>query len=198
MTPLGRGCFEFKFNSSADMRKVTAQGTINLKPGILRFFCWSQDFNTQSQMQTHAQIWIRLMHLPQEYWRERTLLEIASGIGTPLLIDDATKTRLFGIYARILVDVDMSGKLFDSVLVEREGYAFSVEVKYERQPLFCSHCKILGHSIQQCKKLGVGKVKEPFEQGNKRVLKPQAPNHTTVNLPLTSNVAQKPDNYQDR
>jgi hypothetical protein len=45
-------------------------------------------------------------------------LEIASGVGTPLLVDDTTKSRLFGIYARILVDVDMSEKLFNSVLVE--------------------------------------------------------------------------------
>jgi hypothetical protein len=81
------------------------------------------------------------MHLPQEYWWETTLLEIASGVGTPLLVDAATKSRLFGIYARILVDVDMSGKLFNSILVEREGFSFPVEVQYERQPLFCSHCK---------------------------------------------------------
>jgi len=61
------------------------------------------------------------------------------------------------------------------MLVEREGYDFLVEVQYERLPLFCSHCKILGHNIQQCKKLGVGKVKEPFEQDSKSVFKPQAP-----------------------
>jgi len=35
------------------------------------------------------------MHLPQEYWRERTLLEMAYGIDTPLLIDDVMRTRLF-------------------------------------------------------------------------------------------------------
>jgi len=72
------------------------------------------------------------------------------------LIDDAAKTRPFGIYARVLVDVDMSGKLFDLVLVEREGYTFPIEIQYERQPLLCSHYKTLGHSIQQCKRLGVG------------------------------------------
>jgi len=83
-----------------------------------------------------------------------TLFEIASGIGTPLVLDDATKSRSFGIYARILIDVDMSGKLFNSVIVEREGFAFPVEVQYERQPSFCSHCRFLGHTIQQCKKLG--------------------------------------------
>jgi len=38
ITPFGRGCFEFQFNSMEDLRKVLAQGVINLKPGILRFF----------------------------------------------------------------------------------------------------------------------------------------------------------------
>lgn len=33
VTPLERGCFEFKFNIVDDMRKVLAQGVINLKPG---------------------------------------------------------------------------------------------------------------------------------------------------------------------
>ena len=28
VTPLGKGCFEFKFNSIEDMRKILAQGVI--------------------------------------------------------------------------------------------------------------------------------------------------------------------------
>ncbi|AET03319.1 DUF4283 domain protein [Medicago truncatula] len=102
------------------MRKILGQWVINLKPGILWFFCWSPDFNPHSKVHTHAQIWVRLMHLPQEYWRKQKLFEIVYGVGTLMIIDDATKSRLFGIYARILVDVDMSGKLFDFILVERE------------------------------------------------------------------------------
>lgn len=62
------------------------------------------------------------------------MFEIASGIGTPLTIDEATLSRVFGLYARVLVDVDMSGRLFDSVLVEREGHAFPVAIEYEKKP----------------------------------------------------------------
>jgi len=110
-------------------------------------------------MNTHAQIWVRLMHLAQEYWRKQTLFEIASGVGTSLIIDEATQSRLFGMHTRVLVDVDMSSHLFDSVIVEREGYAFSVEVQCEKRPSFCSHCKFLGHPIQQCRKLAASNVK---------------------------------------
>lgn len=97
--PLGKGYFEFNFNSVEDMRKVWAMGVLNLNPGILRFYCWTRDFTPQAQVQSHAQIWVRLMHLPQEYWRRKTLLEIASGLGTPLSIDEATLNKRFGLYA---------------------------------------------------------------------------------------------------
>jgi len=62
---------------------------------------------------------------------EQTLREIASAIGTPLLIDNATSKRLFGHYARILVDMDFSRNLFHEIVVEREGYSFTVKVAYE-------------------------------------------------------------------
>jgi len=156
VTPLGKGFFEFKFNTIEDMRKVWAMRLVNLMPGLLHFYCWSKDFTPQHQTQMHAQIWICLLHLPQEYWRQKTLYEIASGIGTPLTIDTATLERCFGLYAKVLVDVDLSNKMFESVMVERKGLVFPVSVQYERQPLFCAHCNALGHSIQNCMKIVYG------------------------------------------
>ena len=45
--------------------------------------------------------------------------------------DDTHKTRngpkkIIWYYARILVDVDLSERIFEEVMVEREGYAFYV------------------------------------------------------------------------
>jgi len=104
------------------------------------------------------------MHLSQEYWRKTTLFEIASVIGTPNSIYRATQSRLFGHYALILLDVDLSDTLFESVIVEREGYAFPVAVEYERKPTFCSHCKMIGHSIQQCNH--INSAKSQFKPSN--------------------------------
>jgi len=93
------------------------------------------------------------MHLPQEYWRQKTLYEIAYVLGTPLTIDEATQNRRFGVYVRVLIDVDLSEKLFESVVVERDGHALSIMVQYEKQPAYCVHCKILGHNLQNWSKL---------------------------------------------
>lgn len=121
MVPLGRGFYEFSFSSPEDLRCVWAAGVWNLRPGLLRLFQWSQDFNPSQQKQTHVQCWVRIYELPQEYWRPKLLFEIAGGLGTPISLDDTTKNRVFGHYAQILVDVDLSGKLHDKILVEGNG-----------------------------------------------------------------------------
>jgi len=151
MTPLGKGYFEFYFSSYEDMRSVWSKGTLNLKPGLLRLFEWSKDFSARTQHQTHAQVWIRLLELPQEYWMDRTLKEIASAIGTPLLIDAATQNRVFGHYARVLVDMDLSKNIFNEVMIERTDFSFSIEITYERLPAFCTHCGNIGHHISSCR-----------------------------------------------
>lgn len=87
------------------------------------------------------------MHLPQEYSRKTTLFEIASGLGTPLAIDEVTQSRCFGIFSRVLVDVDLSEQLFETVVVEREDHALSIDVFYDKHPSFCANYKTLGHNL---------------------------------------------------
>lgn len=105
------------------------------------------------------------MNLPQEYWEKQTLFEIASGLGTPVSIDDTTLNRRLGIFARVLIDVDLSENLFESVVVEREEHALSIIVQYEKHPSFCSHCRMIGHTIQNCSKLNAyNTAKAPIQK----------------------------------
>jgi len=69
-------------------------------------------------------------------------------VGTPISIDGLTRNRAFRHYVRILVDIDLSKRVYDKILVEREGFAFKVEVQYERCLLFFHHCYFIGHNVQ--------------------------------------------------
>jgi len=91
------------------------------------------------------------MELPQEYWSDRTLLEITGAIATPLLIDTATQNQVFENYVRVLIDIDSSRRLFHEMMVEREGFAFPIEVAYEWIPDFCSHRQIIGQHVSNCR-----------------------------------------------
>ncbi|AES74724.1 hypothetical protein MTR_6g012440 [Medicago truncatula] len=59
------------------------------------------------------------------------LYEIASDIGTPLIIDTTTQNYTFGHYVRVLVDLDLSHRIFHEIMVEREGFSFKMEFAYE-------------------------------------------------------------------
>jgi len=114
------------------------------------------------------------MNLPQEYWEKQTLLEIASGLGTPLAIDDTTQHRKYGIFARVLIDVILAENLFESVVIELDDHALSILVQYEKHPDYCAHCKMLGHSIHTCSKLKAadktdrsGVFAKPASDGNR-------------------------------
>jgi len=68
---LGKGFFEFTFGSIEDLRLVWSQGKVNMKLVLVRLLKSTTDFNTHSQRQTHAQVWTRLIELPQEYWNDQ-------------------------------------------------------------------------------------------------------------------------------
>ena len=131
----------------------------NLNPGFLKLFAWQNDFKPNSQKNTSAQVWVRIYGLAQDYWRPKIITAIASSIGSPITIDAiAFKPmfeRTFGQYVRVLVDIDISQTLSYQVLVERKGYAFCVDLDYENLPLFCNHCNMVGHSMNNCKKIHV-------------------------------------------
>ncbi|PNX82852.1 putative NBS resistance protein [Trifolium pratense] len=52
-----------------------------------------------------------------------------------------------------LVDVDLSQRVFDDIMVERDRHSFYVDIKYEKLPEFCLHCQTICHAIHSCKKL---------------------------------------------
>jgi hypothetical protein len=150
----------------------------NLQPGFLKLFAWTSDFNPNLQRNTTAQVWVRLFGLAQEYWRPKILFAIASSVGTPICTDAlAAKPmfdRTFGHFARVLVDMDISQPLRYKVLVERVGYAFYVDLEYENLPPFCSHCKMVGHYLENCKWI------QNFDDGNKEKNNVKSKNEATV------------------
>lgn len=53
------------------------------------------------------------------------------------------------------MDLDLANELQDQILVERDGYAFLVDIEYEKLPMFCTSCSVIGHTISHCKRLNV-------------------------------------------
>lgn len=101
--------------------------------------------------QTHAPVWIKIYGLPYEYWHPQLLLEIARGVGLPLQLAKMTQDCIYANYARVLVDVDLSGNLPSSLMIERADHGFPVDIVYENLPHKCNTCGRIGHQTSDCR-----------------------------------------------
>lgn len=68
-----------------------------------------------------------------EYRHPKILADIARVIGIPLKIDRQGEGGVFH-YARVLIEVDISVILIDSLMIERVGKSFFIEISYDNLP----------------------------------------------------------------
>lgn len=72
-------------------------------------------------------------------------------------------------------------------MVERDGFAFSVDIESEKLPLFCTTFVAIGHSLSHCRRTKKANENKDF-LGNKKVVtryipkKPDAKNQEIINL----------------
>lgn len=71
-------------------------------------------------------------------------------IGNPLIIDVATKQYVFGHYARVLVDLDFSRRVFDEIIVEEMDFLSNWQLIMNGSPDYCTHCRMIGHDVMVC------------------------------------------------
>ena len=55
-----------------------------------------------------------------------------------------------GLFARVLVDIDLLSSHPNLLLVKRSGFTFIADVEYKWLRPFFSNCKMIGHELAQC------------------------------------------------
>ncbi|XP_026452171.1 uncharacterized protein LOC113352577 [Papaver somniferum] len=112
-----------------------------------------------------------------EYWDEKTLLIISSAIGTPVKVDEVTLNYENGLYARVLVEIDLAEKVPHKLWIKTKYGGFMQSVLITKLPKFCPNCQIIGHTQPKCR----AKKNSNQEEGEKQ----KAGSVTTTNLNVT-------------
>ncbi|KAL2252838.1 UNVERIFIED_CONTAM: hypothetical protein Sindi_0078500 [Sesamum indicum] len=104
---------------------------------------------------TQVPIWIKLRHLPMEYWTSEGLSTVASGVGKPLYLDAITRACTRLDFARVCVMIDTNQKLTKHIMVmtpDEDGgeTPCKVDVEYEWLPPKCAECMKMGHTTKEC------------------------------------------------
>ncbi|KAL0347743.1 UNVERIFIED_CONTAM: hypothetical protein Scaly_1790300 [Sesamum calycinum] len=94
------GFYFFRFKTRAAMEEIIEEGPWLFQGQPIVLQCWEQGMSLRRQKHTQIPVWVRLKHLPMEYWTDDGLGTVASGVGIPLYTDKITKNCSRIDYAR--------------------------------------------------------------------------------------------------
>ncbi|KAL0293109.1 UNVERIFIED_CONTAM: hypothetical protein Sangu_3245500 [Sesamum angustifolium] len=98
---------------------------------------WEQGMSLRRQKHTQIPVWIRLRHLPMEYWTDEGLSTVASVLALPYTLTVSPRTA---------PDSTLPGP----VLRNGKEDPKRIDVEYEWLPQRCKNCCSLGHVSATC------------------------------------------------
>ncbi|KAL2235613.1 UNVERIFIED_CONTAM: hypothetical protein Sindi_1293500 [Sesamum indicum] len=116
---------------------------------------WELGMVLRKLQHTQVPVWIKLRHLPVEFWTEEGLSTVASGVGKPLYPDAITRACTRLDFARVCVMVDVTSNLPKHIIImnpDEDGgeSPCKVDVEYEWLPQKCNSCMTLRDSAKDC------------------------------------------------
>lgn len=151
------GWLVFKFGNEENRLKVLEGGPYMIygRPLILKNMQPLFEFGACTA--TVIPSWVLLPGLPIDLWNNRALDKIGSRVGTPLCTDRMTGLKERISYARVLVEVDIGKDLVAEVPIKLPGGRVRMQsIIYERLPKFCTHCRMMGHVVDNCRRVPKG------------------------------------------
>ncbi|KAL0444859.1 UNVERIFIED_CONTAM: hypothetical protein Slati_2208600 [Sesamum latifolium] len=155
VTATASGFFFFRFQSEVAMTEIIEGGPWLFQGQPIVLQRWQPGMALRKLKHTEVPVWIKLKHLPIEYWTEEGLSVVASGIGKPLYPDAITKACTRLDFARVCVMLNIASKLPKHIVIlaptaEGGEIPCKVDVEYEWVPKKCVTCMSLGHSASSC------------------------------------------------
>ncbi|KAL2252874.1 UNVERIFIED_CONTAM: hypothetical protein Sindi_0082100 [Sesamum indicum] len=163
VTATTNGFFFFQFKTVFDMEEIIEGGPWLFQGQPIVLQKWEPGMAMRKLKHTQVPVWIKLRHLPMEFWTTEGLSTVASGVGKPLYPDAITRACTRLDFARVCVMIDATQKLHKHIIVmapDAEGgeTPCKVDVEYEWLPPKCTACMSLGHSDKDC---ALNKTRKP-------------------------------------
>nr|XP_009763858.1 PREDICTED: uncharacterized protein LOC104215701 [Nicotiana sylvestris]XP_016502568.1 PREDICTED: uncharacterized protein LOC107820743 [Nicotiana tabacum] len=135
------GYFIYRFESEQDKASIMENGpyTYNNRPLILK--TWTLEFQMTKEPICLIPLWVCFPSLPVLYWKEENLGRIASYLGKPICADRLTVHEDRVLYARVLIEMDVSQPLPEEMTIEKaDGSLWMQMIEYEWRPTLCQKC----------------------------------------------------------
>ncbi|KAG5513035.1 hypothetical protein RHGRI_038542 [Rhododendron griersonianum] len=157
------GFYLFEFKDEQSKLQVLEGGPYFFSQKYLVLRDWHRMMKPLKDQPTKIPAWVKFHDLPLELWNQECLSRVASTIGRPIHVDQATarSSKQPGLLhtkstkARVCIEISADHELPDEVAVTVQGETVVVPIEYQVLPPMCSQCHIFGHATSKCSKQAV-------------------------------------------
>ncbi|KAG8377833.1 hypothetical protein BUALT_Bualt08G0074700 [Buddleja alternifolia] len=117
--------------------------------GLNKVLKWTSEFDPTEESPIMP-VWIKVFVLRPHWFHRQFLYHVASLIGKPLKLDEATTEIANPMFARMCVEINVLDKLVPNVPIQIDGKTRFFKVTYEGIPAYCKICHHRGHTMAAC------------------------------------------------
>ena len=152
---VGRDILRFKFANEYQLRWVETNGPWNFENNLLLLKRWERGMTASNVSFTHSPFWVQIWGLPLDMMTEKIGKEIASNLGIFMSVDTRSWMSEQAKFMRVKVNLPLEKPLRRcGKVASPEGESFCIQFRYERLPVFCFRCGVMGHDERHCMKSG--------------------------------------------
>ncbi|CAL8996959.1 unnamed protein product, partial [Prunus brigantina] len=99
---------------------------------------------------TRQEFWVQVKGLPLTFMTRTMGKLIGETLGGYVLADRSKKAECMGSYLRVRIVIDITKPLHRSIVLRLDGETIEVALKYEKIPITCYRCGVIGHRETSC------------------------------------------------
>lgn len=139
-------CYLFEFEDEESKMGVLEGGPYFFSRRYLVLKEWKRMLVPSKNHPTTIPVWVKLHRLPLEFWTHVGFSMIASAIGKPIHIDEATANKRRLDFARVCVEINAGDELPTDITISVKDESVMIGVEYQWLPSRCEKCKVFGHT----------------------------------------------------
>nr|POE60892.1 uncharacterized protein CFP56_31317 [Quercus suber] len=149
---VGSNLFQFKFNTEFDLERILKGGPWTFDNQMLLLTKWRKGMKAENVRLNQASLWVQIWGAPFDMISTRVATEVGSRLGEVVEVEcRRPKQDEANYFMRVKVALPISKPLRrGGFIAGSDGERSWITYKYERLPMFCHFCGLLGHDLRHC------------------------------------------------
>ena len=148
---VGLNLFQFKFHSEFKMDRVFKGGPWSFDNQLLMLQRWKKGMTVGNIQMDKASLWVQVWGVPFDMISPRVAKEVGNRLGDIEKVEERKGKDDVNFFLRVRVALPITKPIRRvGFIAGSDGERRWVQFKYERLPLFCHFCGMLGHDLKHC------------------------------------------------